>query len=83
MMQEPFPALTCLGIRAEDKNVPVLPSDFLGRSAPYLLELSLNGTPFPALPILLPSASGLVMLELLNILYLILAIFLQKHWLQV
>ena len=67
MMQEPFPALTCLSIQAEDKNVPVLPSDFLGGSALCLLVLSLNGTPFPALPILFPSASGLVTLELLNI----------------
>ena len=67
MMQEPFPALTHLTLLSEDTNVPVLPGQFLGRSAPCLQELRLDGIPFPALPILLPSASDLVTLTLFNI----------------
>src|ERR1700761_6428917 len=64
-MQEPFPALTHL--RSEDRNVLVFPDQFLGRSAPRLQELSLNGIPFPALPILLSSAGDLVTLSLFNV----------------
>ena len=67
VMQEPFPALTHLILESGDKNVPVLPGQFLGRSAPCLRALSLKGIPFPALPILLPSASDLIMLTLSDI----------------
>ena len=66
-IQEPFPALTHLILWSQDMNVPVLHGQFLGRSAPCLQELSLNGIPFPSLPILLPSASGLITLTLFNI----------------
>ena len=67
VMQEPFPALTHLILRSEDRNAPVLPSRFLGRSATCLQELKLHRIPFPALPILLPSASDLVTLTLSKI----------------
>ena len=67
IMQEPFPALTHLLLSSKYRNVPVLPREFLGRSAPCLQELKLDGIPFPALPILLLSASDLVTLKLCNI----------------
>ncbi|KAN0130492.1 hypothetical protein V8E53_011692 [Lactarius tabidus] len=64
VMKEPFPVLTRLYIRSDDSNVPALPEDFLGRSAPRLREFTLSGIPYPALPALLPSASNLVTLGL-------------------
>ena len=66
VMQEPFPALTHLRLRSKDRNVPDLPGEFLGRSAPCLQELDLDGIPFSALPILLPSATDLQSLSLYN-----------------
>jgi hypothetical protein len=45
----------------------VLPFEFLGRSAPSLQTIRLYGVPFPALPTLLLSASGLVTLDLKHI----------------
>ena len=67
VMQEPFPALTHLMLWSEDRNVPVLPSQFLGRSAPRLQGLSLRGIPFPTFPILLLSTSDLTTLTLYDI----------------
>jgi hypothetical protein len=67
VMKEPFPVLTRLYIRSDDSNVPALPEDFLGRSAPRLREFTLSGIPYPALPALLPSASNLVTLGLQRI----------------
>jgi hypothetical protein len=68
VMQEPFPALTHLYLRTGESNdVPVLPCEFLGRSAPSLQKIQLIGIPFPALPGLLLSTSDLVTLYLLNI----------------
>jgi len=66
-MQEPFPMLTRLSISSFDGNVPVIPSGFLGGSAPCLQEIELYGVPFPALPTLLLSASDLVELKLRNV----------------
>ena len=66
VMQVQFPALTDLILWSEDRNVPVLPGQFLERSAPSLQQFELDGIPFPALPILLPSASDLHTLRLLN-----------------
>ena len=66
VMQEPFPALTHLTIVSADGNALVLPSQFLGRSAPCLQDLRLHGIPFPALSILL-SASNLITLIISNI----------------
>ena len=67
VMQEPSPMLKCLEISSEDENMPVLPDGFLGGSAPCLQAIYLHGIPFPALPTLLLSASGLVALSLRNI----------------
>ncbi|KAN0136488.1 hypothetical protein V8E53_005856 [Lactarius tabidus] len=68
-MQEPFPELThlILWMHFRANDVPVLPSEFLGRSAPHLQKIELDGIPFPALPTLLLSTSDLVTLHLLNI----------------
>jgi hypothetical protein len=68
VMQEPFPALKHLSLETRILNdVPVLPCEFLGRSAPCLQSIVLDGIPFPALPVLLLSTIDLVTLNLLNI----------------
>ncbi|KAI0288913.1 hypothetical protein BC826DRAFT_651389 [Russula brevipes] len=67
-MKEPFPELTHLNLGTTEANtVPVLPDSFLGGSAPRLQTLRLFGIPFPAVPKLLSSASGLVELRLWGI----------------
>ena len=69
VMEVPFPALTNLklALDKEDQTVPVLPDLFLGRSAPRLQYIELDGFSFPGLPDLLLSASSLVSLELRRI----------------
>ena len=67
VMQEPFPALTHLCLTCMLNDVPLLPSEFLGRSAPCLRTIKLVGIPFPALPVLLLSTSDLVTLHIFNI----------------
>ena len=67
VMREPFPTLTLLRLSSEDVDVLTLPSTFLGRYAPSLQEIYLEGIPFPTLPTLLLSASDLVNLQLHNI----------------
>ena len=70
VMQVPFPALTDLSLdwgEGNDRVVPVLPSMFLGRSAPRLRHLKLDGFSFPGIHNLLLSATGLVSLELRHI----------------
>jgi hypothetical protein len=50
-MQKPFPELTHLLLTSDDLGtVPVIPDSFLGRSAPRLQRLKLDGVPFPGLP---------------------------------
>ena len=68
-MEKPFPELTDLDLwsRHESAPAPVLPDSFLGRFAPQLRWLFLDGIPFPALPKLLLSTHDLVSLQLLNI----------------
>ncbi|KAH9171742.1 hypothetical protein EDB89DRAFT_1906728 [Lactarius sanguifluus] len=66
-VQQPFPVLTRLYIDSVSKDPPVLPANFLGGSAPRLQEITLSGIPYPALPVLLLSASDLVKLDLRNI----------------
>ena len=66
-MKKPFPVLTRLNIRSDDRNVPVLPIRFLGRSTPCLREITLSGIPYPTLPALLLSTNILVALELRRI----------------
>ena len=66
-MQEPFPALTrlCLNWDSNPKRKsPVLPSGFLGGSAPCLKSIELRYVPFPELPTLLLSTRDLVSLRL-------------------
>ena len=78
VMQVPFPALKNLKLSWGDHEpygdepvlppvFPVLPDLFLGRSAPRLQHLKLDGFSFPGLPDLLLSATGLVSLEILRI----------------
>jgi hypothetical protein len=68
VMQEPFPALTHLFLSIHiSSDVPVLPCEFLGRSAPCLRTIKLYGVPFPGLPVLLLSTSDLVNLRLFDI----------------
>ena len=66
-MQEEFPALTHLTLNCPDSPLPALPDGFLGGSAPRLRSLELRYIPFPALPKLLLSATGLIHLKLWNI----------------
>ena len=66
-MREPFPVLTHLHIGSDDGNAPVLPTKFLGASAPHLQKIYLHRIPFPALPKLLLSTNNLVKLELRRI----------------
>ncbi|KAN0128317.1 hypothetical protein V8E53_013901 [Lactarius tabidus] len=72
VMQEPFPALRHLSLSTSlpmhiSNDVPALPSEFLGRSAPCLQSIDLIGIPFPALPEFLLSTSDLVTLDLCDI----------------
>jgi hypothetical protein len=69
VMQQPFPALTCLKLWSHDRKVPVVPasSSFLGGSAPRLQTLCLEGISFPGLPELLLCATHLVHLNLRGI----------------
>jgi hypothetical protein len=67
VMRKPFPALTSLSVYTMDKNVPSIPSGFLGGSAPCLREIQFHGIPTPALPTLLFYTSDLVELVLRDI----------------
>ena len=69
VMQEPFPALEELFLYAPYKSndIPVLPSEFLGRSAPCLRTIQLEAIPFPGLPVLLLSTSNLLTLSLMDV----------------
>ena len=67
MMLEPFPALNQLLISLKDGDALVLPDGFLGGSAPCLQKIDFGGVPYPALPRLLLSASGLVDLWLYRV----------------
>lgn len=66
-IMQPFPLLEHLSLRSDREPVErVLPSTFLGGSAPHLRALCLDGITFPALPRLLSSACDLVKLSLLE-----------------
>jgi hypothetical protein len=70
VMQVPFPELKKLKLTFDEWStsaVPVLPDLFLGRSAPRLQHLGLEGFSFPGLPNLLLSTTSLVSLELRRI----------------
>jgi hypothetical protein len=72
-MQQPFPALTnleiwCRKYKLLEHEMPaVVPESFLGGSAPRLQRLRLDRVPFPGLPKLLLSATGLVILDIREI----------------
>ena len=67
-MDEPFPALTSLELYSDQQqNVPVLPDSFLGRYAPCLRSLHLDGIPYPSIGTLLSTTTNLVRLSLCNI----------------
>ncbi|KAH9980534.1 hypothetical protein BJV74DRAFT_102205 [Russula compacta] len=69
-MKEPFPSLTHLQFESSDddvKAVPIIPDTFLGRSAPRLQSLILEGIAFPGLPKLLFSTRDLVSLYLTRV----------------
>ena len=67
-MQVPFPELTDLKLNLDGRNITgVLPDSFLGRSAPRLQHLELQGFSFRGLPNLLLSTTNLVSLELRRI----------------
>ena len=69
-MQVEFPALIHLKLGFLDhyrRPAPALPDGFLGGSAPQLQSLGLQSIPFPALPKLLLSTTGLIRLSLWNI----------------
>jgi hypothetical protein len=67
LMQQPFPALPSLRLSSDDNEAPALSDSFLDGSAPRLQHLQLNCIPFPGLPKLLLSATGLVTLRLRHI----------------
>ena len=72
-MQQPFPALTDLKFGWNEQwllgheTPPVVPESFLGGSAPRLQYLLLECIPFPGLPNLLLSATGLISLHIWKI----------------
>jgi hypothetical protein len=63
----PFPALTSLHLGSKHKSPLVLPSSFMGASAPRLQLLVLDNIPYLGLHDLLSSATELVDLSLLNV----------------
>ena len=67
LVQEPFPALTYLGLSVRFKDVPVLPESFLGGSTPRLKRIHMHGISFPSLPKLLFSTMDLVILHITDI----------------
>ena len=64
LMQEPFPVLKSLELRADDNTMIVITDTFLGGSAPLLQTIRLHGIRFPSLPRLLLSTNDLVNLDL-------------------
>jgi hypothetical protein len=78
--QQPFPELTHLNVCLQTvlgrlqtvlgrDETPVVPESFLGGSAPRLQYLHVQHIPFPRLPKLLLSATGLVELHLVEIIH--------------
>jgi hypothetical protein len=67
LMEDIFPTLTHLCVQPYSSIQGVISDSFLGRSAPCLQDLLLDGVPFPALSRLLLSTLNLVRLTLWNI----------------
>ena len=66
-MNEPFPELMDLHLRAFDRMAPLDPDLFMGGSTPRLRYLQLERIPCPGLPKFLSSATHLVSLRLCDI----------------
>ena len=66
-MGHSFPELTDLKLQLKDETGPVVPHCFLGGFAPRLRSLRFERIPFPGLPNLLSSATGLVKISLQKI----------------
>ena len=66
-MQQPFLELRHLALHVRGQTMPVIPTSFLGGSAPRLQRLLLDGFSFPGLPNLLLSATHLIYLDLSRI----------------
>jgi hypothetical protein len=66
-MQQSFPELTDLKIQSKDETSSVVPNSFLGGFAPRLRSLRFERIPFPGLPNLLLSATGLIKISLQKI----------------
>ena len=66
-MEQPFPELTDLRFQSEDETASIVPDSFLGGFAPRLRSLRFERIPFPGLPNLLSSATGLVKISLQKI----------------
>jgi hypothetical protein len=64
VMRGPFPELTKLVLKSNDRLPTVLPDTFLGGFAPRLQRFTMKGIPFPAFPKFLSTASNLVHLRL-------------------
>jgi len=67
VMQQPFPELTDLKLQSNDESAPVIPDSLSGIFAPRLRSLRFERIPFPGLPKLLLSATGLVKISLQKI----------------
>jgi len=63
-MQQLFPELTDLKLQSKGETAPILSDSFLGGFAPRLRSLWFERIPFPGLPKLLSSATGLVKISL-------------------
>ena len=63
-MQETYPALALVVLLAGDETAPILPTEFLGGSAPSLERFWLRGIPFPEVPRHLLSTRDLIHLRL-------------------
>ncbi len=66
-MGRSFPELTELRLQSKDETAPVIPDWFLGGFAPRLRSLRFERIPFPGLPRLLLSTTGLVKISLQKI----------------
>jgi hypothetical protein len=65
--QQPLPTLEVLFLGSSDRSAPVLPSTFLGGSAPRLRTFQSYGIPFPTFPKFILSSTHIRYLSILSI----------------